>query len=154
MKTWQWIKAPSAVGQSDWHRQNKDRAMCLISCARTAHQQLWGLQQCNELSHILNVRRITTRELVCMLGIAKVSVDKIIHQSGFSNVCARWVPLSLTGGRKEQRQIICSELLARCEAEGDDFLSTIVRGDETWIHHFEPESKRQSMEWHHTTSPR
>jgi hypothetical protein len=29
-------------------------------------------------------------------------------------------------------------LLARYEAEGDDFLSTIVTGDETYIHHFEP----------------
>jgi hypothetical protein len=45
-------------------------------------------------------------------------------------------------------------LLARYEGEGDDFLSTIVRGDETWIYQFEPETKRQSMEWHHTTSPR
>jgi hypothetical protein len=45
-------------------------------------------------------------------------------------------------------------LFARYEAEGDDFLSTIVTDDETWIHHFEPETKRQSMEWHHTTSPR
>jgi hypothetical protein len=26
-------------------------------------------------------------------------------------------------------------------------------GDETWIHHYEPETKRQSMEWHHPTSP-
>jgi hypothetical protein len=33
-------------------------------------------------------------------------------------------------------------------------LSTIVTGDETWIHHFDLEKKRQSMEWHHTTSPR
>jgi hypothetical protein len=39
METWQWIKASSAVGQSDWHRQNKDRAMCLISHSRAAHQQ-------------------------------------------------------------------------------------------------------------------
>jgi hypothetical protein len=45
------------------------------------------------------------------------------------------------------------ELLARYVAEGDDFFSTIVTDDETWIHHFEPETKRQSMEWHHTTSP-
>jgi histone-lysine N-methyltransferase SETMAR len=45
-------------------------------------------------------------------------------------------------------------LLARYEAEGDHFLSTIVTDDETWIHHFEPETKRQAMEWHHTTSPR
>jgi hypothetical protein len=64
------------------------------------------------------------------------------------------VPRSLTKEHKEQREIICSELLARYEAEGDDFLSTIVTGGETWIHHFEPEKKRQSMEWHHTTSPR
>ena len=27
-------------------------------------------------------------------------------------------------------------------------------GDETWAHHFEPESKRASMEWRHPTSPR
>ena len=26
--------------------------------------------------------------------------------------------------------------------------------DETWVHHFEPESKRASMEWSHPTSPR
>jgi histone-lysine N-methyltransferase SETMAR len=45
-------------------------------------------------------------------------------------------------------------LLARYEAEGDNFLSTTVTGDETWIHHFEPEKKKQSMEWHHTTCPR
>jgi hypothetical protein len=53
METWQWIKAPSAVGKSDWQRQNKDRAMCLISRARAAHQQLFRLQQCNELTVIL-----------------------------------------------------------------------------------------------------
>jgi hypothetical protein len=39
-------------------------------------------------------------------------------------------------------------LLARYEAECDD------EDDETWIHHFDLEKKRQSMEWHHTTSPR
>jgi len=33
-------------------------------------------------------------------------------------------------------------------------LSRIVTGDETWAHHYEPETKRQSMEWHHPQSPR
>jgi histone-lysine N-methyltransferase SETMAR len=92
--------------------------------------------------------RITTRELAAILGIGKESVDKIIHQLGYSKVCARWVPRSLTEEHEEQRQIICSELLDRYEAEDDDLLSTIITGDETWIHHFEPETKR-----HHTTSP-
>jgi hypothetical protein len=30
----------STVRQSDWNRQEKDNAMCLISRARAAHQQL------------------------------------------------------------------------------------------------------------------
>jgi histone-lysine N-methyltransferase SETMAR len=33
-------------------------------------------------------------------------------------------------------------------------LSRIVTGDETWVHHLEPEIKRQSMEWHHPPSSR
>jgi histone-lysine N-methyltransferase SETMAR len=87
-------------------------------------------------SHIQNDRRITSRELATMLGISKGNVDKIIHQLGYSKVYARWVPRSLTEEHKEQRNIICSELPACYEAEGDDFLSAIFKGDETWIHHF------------------
>ncbi|PNF17441.1 hypothetical protein B7P43_G02956 [Cryptotermes secundus] len=37
--------------------------------------------------------------------------------------------------------------------DGTCFLLCIVRGDESWFHHFEPETKRQSMEWHHLHSP-
>ena len=29
-----------------------------------------------------------------------------------------------------------------------------MTGDETWVYHFEPDSKRASMEWRHPTSPR
>jgi hypothetical protein len=35
----------------------------------------------------------------------------------------------------------------------EEFLSRIVKGDETWVHHYEPESKRKSMEWKHAGSP-
>ena len=33
------------------------------------------------------------------------------------------------------------------------FLSRIVTGDETYCHHFEPESKRQSQQWKHLNYP-
>jgi hypothetical protein len=33
------------------------------------------------------------------------------------------------------------------------FLERIVTGDETLVHHFEPESKAQSMAWKRPTSP-
>jgi hypothetical protein len=38
--------------------------------------------------------------------------------------------------------------------EGDQFLFNIITGDELWIHHFDPEEKRLSMQYRHTSSPR
>jgi hypothetical protein len=43
---------------------------------------------------------------------------------------------------------VCQDLLA----EDDSFLDRIITGDETWCHNYEPESKRQSMEWQIFTS--
>jgi hypothetical protein len=40
--------------------------------------------------------------------------------------------------------------LAHYTAETEAFLPQIITGDETWIHHFQLETERQSMEWHHT----
>jgi len=37
--------------------------------------------------------------------------------------------------------------------ERDQFLFNIVTGDESWIHHFDPEEKRLSMQYRHTLSP-
>ncbi|PNF43135.1 hypothetical protein B7P43_G17771 [Cryptotermes secundus] len=72
---------------------------------------------------------------------------------GYRKVCARWVLRLLTKDHKGQRKDITSELLQRYRHEGDDFLLCIVTGDESWFHNFEPETKRQSMEWHHLHSP-
>jgi hypothetical protein len=36
---------------------------------------------------------------------------------------------------------------------GDNFLGSIVTGDETWIPYYEPESKQQSKERLHKGSP-
>ena len=38
--------------------------------------------------------------------------------------------------------------------EGDQLLFNIVTGDDSWIHHFDPEEKRLSMQYRHTSSPR
>ena len=99
-------------------------------------------------------RRVTTDELCCILSLSKGSVMTIIHQLGYRKVCARWVPRMLTDQNKEARKAIASELLQRFHVEGEEFLKKIVTGDETWVHFFEPESKRQSMEWHHKQSPK
>ena len=43
--------------------------------------------------------------------------------------------------------------LQRYAEEGDNFLDCIVTGDETWVLHYTPNSKQQSMVWKHPQSP-
>jgi hypothetical protein len=39
-----------------------------------------------------------------------------------------------------------------CEEHGEAFLNRIVTGDETWVFHYTPESKAESMTWKHRHS--
>jgi len=64
------------------------------------------------------------------------------------------VPRQLTAELKERRVDARQELLKRFETEGDGFLGRIVTGDETWVHYHQPETKKASKEWRHTSSPK
>jgi len=59
----------------------------------------------------------------------------------------------LSDEMKAERVRISRELLERFEKEGEDFLKKIIIGDETYVHHYDPEKKRQSMEYRHEESP-
>ena len=63
------------------------------------------------------------------------------------------MPRHLTEEDNRNRQHICSSLLELYSREGDNFLNRIITGDETWVHHYEPETKRQSTQWKNTSSP-
>ncbi|GFN85425.1 histone-lysine N-methyltransferase SETMAR [Plakobranchus ocellatus] len=48
---------------------------------------------------------------------------------------------------------MCIQLLERYNAEGEAFLLHIPTVDESWVHHYNPECKAQSMKYRHKTSP-
>jgi hypothetical protein len=43
--------------------------------------------------------------------------------------------------------------LLRYADEGEDMLNGIGTGDESWLHHYQSESKRASVQWKHPSSP-
>jgi len=89
------------------------------------------------------------------LDISVGSAHHIIHDElKFRKVCARWVPKRLTPEMKERRVDACEELLRRYEDDGEAILQRIVTGDESLVHFYEPERKRQNIEWRHTSSPK
>ncbi|GFW23867.1 histone-lysine N-methyltransferase SETMAR [Trichonephila clavipes] len=65
-------------------------------------------------------------------------------------VYAAWVPKQLTDQQKELRMGLALQHLFRYQ-EDPAFMKQIVTGDETWCHHYEPETKRHSMQWKHAS---
>ena len=71
----------------------------------------------------------------------------------FRRLCARWVPKMRTEEHKWKQQASALDFLTQYSEEGDNFLSRVVTGDETWVSHATPELKQQPMWWRHTSSP-
>lgn len=100
-------------------------------------------------------RRFTISTLALEFpNVGRTTLHKIVSENlQFHKLCARWVPRLLTEEHQMKRMACALDFLDRYHKEGDQFLEKIVTGDETWVSHMTPESKRQSMEWRHTTSP-
>ena len=89
---------------------------------------------------ILENRRVTIDEWSNHFEISHGSAYDIIHNRlGFRKVCAGWVPKQLTEEQKNNHVAICQRLLDRYANNGEAFLTRIVTGDETWVHHYAPE---------------
>jgi len=99
---------------------------------------------------ILDNRRLTCREIVqetnLSVGVVNTFIQEHFH---FRKVSSRWVPRQLSAFDWHRRVEGCTELNERFDRENQDFLDRIITCDETWVHHFTPESKRASKQWKH-----
>lgn len=103
---------------------------------------------------VLEDRRITIKHLAEVLKISFGSIQSILTDSlGFRKVSARWVPRMLTEENKKRRLEISKRNLEILQSDPDEFCRRVVTMDETWVHHFDPETKRQSMSWKRPSSP-
>lgn len=103
---------------------------------------------------ILNDRRSTIRFVAETLNISYGAVQTIIKEKlEMSKLSARWVPRALTPEMKLSRLSISEKNLQRFRANQEVFLSRLITQDETWVHHFDVESKQQSKQWKHKGSP-
>jgi [histone H3]-lysine36 N-dimethyltransferase SETMAR len=100
-------------------------------------------------------RRITIRAIETELGINRDAVTTILSELGYSKVCARWVPHLLTDEQRRNRVAICLHWRSRLRRVGaENFLKRVVTCDESWMHHYDPETKQESSIWKHKLSPR
>ena len=103
---------------------------------------------------VLNNRRIKVADLASECGISNGSVYTIIHEHlGMSKVSARWVPRNLKMQDRQQRVESSQELLEVYNANPEDFNTRLVTEDETWLHHWDLDTQKESMQWKRLGSP-
>jgi histone-lysine N-methyltransferase SETMAR len=97
---------------------------------------------------VLDDRRMKMREIAETIGISKEYVGYILHEElDMNKLCARWVPRLLTADQKRTPMKIFEQCLDRFNKNKTDFVRRFITMDETWIHHYTPESKQQSKQW-------
>ncbi len=94
---------------------------------------------------IQNDRTRTVRQIEDELHISRSSVHRILKKDlNLTKKCAKIVPHCLNPAQRNNRQRICTDWL-RAFGRGAD--RRIVTMDETYVHFYDPKTKRQSMEW-------
>ncbi|PNF41749.1 hypothetical protein B7P43_G03429 [Cryptotermes secundus] len=97
---------------------------------------------------------ITVRELANEIGVSIGSVHSILTEDlGRRRVSAKFVPKLLTMEQKHRRLEIAQDMLDNANSN-PNFLNTVITGDESWVYGYDPETKMQSSQWKHPTSPR
>jgi hypothetical protein len=139
-----------------WHKAFKDgresvedeQRSGLVSSSKTQ-------RNVDAVMSVLNRdRRLTVRMIAEELELAKTVVHEIVTQElMMRKVCAKLVPKYLSSEQKEHRQFVCRDLLDRLVTE-PNFMTRVITGDKSWVSEYDPETKRQSSEWHTSTSPR
>jgi len=98
--------------------------------------------------------RLGVRAIAEEVSLDREIVRRILREElKMRKVCAKMVPKLLSDEQKERRKKLCLELLQRIENE-PDLLTLIITCDETWVFTYDPETKRQSIQWKSTPSSR
>lgn len=97
---------------------------------------------------VLKDRKLKLREISQIVNISHNTVFHIIHNDlGMRKLCARWVPRSLTIDQKHERVTKSKECLAMFKRNKSEFLRRYITVDETWVHHYTPETQEQAKQW-------
>jgi len=92
--------------------------------------------------------RVKIRVIADIVNISIERVQNILHEKlGMRKLSAKWVPRLLTVKQKRNRMTTSEHCLDMFKHNPKEFLRRFITVDETWIHHYTPEMKKQSKQW-------
>jgi hypothetical protein len=69
-------------------------------------------------------------------------LEAVTEKLGYKKLCTHWVPKMLANDHKPKWMGSALKFIMCYAEEGDEFLDSIVTGEETWGFHHTPESKQ------------
>jgi len=110
------------------------------------------IHQIREL--ILEDCQILAKSITEQLGISREWDGSIIHEDlDMRKLSMKWVPKCLNVDQPHQRCQLSEQILEFFQHDPNDFLLQLVTMDGTYLYHYDPQTKQQSMEWRHSGSP-
>jgi len=147
--------APSYATVKNWVAQFKRGDLSTCDAPRSERPKTVTNPQIIDQIHelILEDRRISAKSITEQLGISRERVGSIIHEDlDIRKLSAKWVPKCLNADQKRQRCLSSEQRLEFFRPDPKDFLSRLLNMDKTWLYHYDPETKQQSVEWRHSDS--
>ena len=92
--------------------------------------------------------KFTTRHIAKCVGISAGAAHTIPTGAlKMRRISARWIPHLLTKEQKLARVRIAKQLLKQFPKYNNRSFASIITGDETWVHFYEPKQKIQNRIW-------
>jgi len=148
--------APSYATVKNWVAQFKRGDFSTCDASRPGRPKTVTTPEIVDQIHelILEDRRISAKSIAEQLGISRERVGSIIHEDlDVQKLSVKWVPKCLNADQKRQSCQSSEQLLEFFRLDPNYFLSRLVTMDETWLYHYDPETKQQSMDWRRSGSP-
>src|SRR5215469_2535836 len=112
-------------------------------------------EKVSQISNLIKENpRIGLRDIEIETGISKSLIGTIIKEDlQLKKTPSKFVPKMITIQQKENRVEVAKSILEMAE-EDPNWKEKVITGDETWVYGYDPETKRQSMEWKGKDEPR
>ncbi|XP_076438852.1 protein GVQW3-like [Babylonia areolata] len=101
---------------------------------------------------VMQDRRIMIRELADEMDVSTGSIHSIMQEDLGLRISAKFLQKLLTIEQKQLCLEIAQDMLETVNS--DPNFNTVITGDESWVFGYDPETKLQSSQWKHPTSPR
>ncbi|XP_077496392.1 protein GVQW3-like [Amblyomma americanum] len=148
--------AMSSTQIKQWYNWFKDGRRSVESEPLSSRPSTWQYDQVSAEVNAVVMRdhRVTIREISEEVDFSTFSAHSIITEDlPMKAVAAKFMPKLLTVEQKQLHVEVSQDMLGST-SRNPDFMNTITAGDESWVYRYNPETKSQSSQWKHSTSPR